>query len=119
MKNILRGSLFVVTLSSILAIVSFTHTTNGVRKPNPGEPYLVVNGSMPARPLETPDGITVIYGIGDSLMQASGIAGKEMQSPQVIAVIPKMFSFAMRGPQAVLTSNGVVTIVCTQSGDIS
>jgi hypothetical protein len=51
-------------------------------------------------------------------MEASGMPGKKMHSPRVIAVIPKMFSFAMRGPQAVLTRNGAVTIVCTQLGDI-
>jgi hypothetical protein len=117
MKNIVRSSVVFLAISSILAVLSFV-LPNGVPKPKLEPTYLVVNGSMPAKPLETRDGITLVYGIGDSLMQASGIPGKEMQSPQVIAVIPKMFSFAMRGPQAVLTSTGVVTIVCTQSGDI-
>jgi hypothetical protein len=117
MKNFVRSLVAFVVISGILVTFSFVRP-NGIPGPKPEQPFLVVNGSMPAKPLETPNGITLIYGIGDSLMQASGNVGREIQSPKVIAVIPKMFSFAMRGPQAVLTSKGVVTIACTQDGDI-
>ncbi|HSB93004.1 MAG TPA: sialidase family protein [Flavitalea sp.] len=107
----------VFVIAAILACLSFNNKPNGVPKPNPNKPYLLAKGSMPARPMETRKGISLIYGIGDSLMEASGSIGKEL-SYRVIDVIPKLFSFAMRGPQAVVTTQGVVTIACTQDGDI-
>lgn len=73
---------------------------------------------MPARPIESGGKITVIYGNGDSLRQVTGLPGKVMGSPELIGVIPGMFSFAMRGPQAASTEKGTVVTVCTKEGDI-
>jgi hypothetical protein len=44
--------------------------------------------------------------------------GNSFASPSVIAVLPKLFSFATRGPQVSATDKGVVVTACTSEGNI-
>src|SRR6478735_6106237 len=105
-------------IPAIFILLSFTGQPKEAPAANENQPFLIANGSMPAKPLQTGKEMTIIYGSGDSLMQVSGIPGKTMNAPTLIAVIPKMFSHAMRGPQSASTSKGVVITVCTEDGDI-
>lgn len=78
----------------------------------------VADGAMPAKPIIDRSGITLVYGRGDSLMMVTGKDIRNLHQPILIARVPKMFSHAMRGPQAVLTDAGIVITVCTEEGNI-
>ena len=91
MNIIARRYFAIVAITSIVVNFSFTLQSKRLPEPNLDQPSFVIKGSMPSKPLKTRDGITLIYGIGDSLMEVSGVPGKEMHSPRVIAVIPVFF----------------------------
>jgi len=63
--------------------------------------------------------IHLVYGIGDSIMYASSFdKGNSFSSPSLVATLPKLFSFAMRGPQIAVTNKGIIITACTSEGNI-
>jgi hypothetical protein len=107
-----------LSLSAVLLTLTTIAQTNITDQPKMETSFVIAEGNMPARPVESAGRITIVYGSGDSLMQVSGASANKMGSPKLVAVTPGMFSFAMRGPQAVSTSKGIVVTICTKDGDI-
>ena len=44
--------------------------------------------------------------------------GKDFTSPALVAVLPKLFASAMRGPQIAAAANGIIITACTSNGNI-
>ena len=74
---------------------------------------------MPNITNDSAGNIHLVYGIGDSIMYTrSSDDGGSFAKPSLIAVLPKLFSFATRGPQVAVTNRGVVVTACTAKGNI-
>lgn len=63
--------------------------------------------------------VHAVWGRGDSILYAfSANRGRSFSAPQLVDVVPKLFSFAMRGPQITAVRGGACIIACTQQGDL-
>ncbi len=51
-------------------------------------------------------------------MYASSANGKSFTPPALVAILPKLFASAMRGPQIAAGGNGITITACTKSGNI-
>lgn len=78
----------------------------------------IAQGQMPNLTKDNNGIIHIVYGKGDSILYVSSKDGKTFSSPVLIDVVPKLYSFAMRGPQIAATANGLVVTACTQKGNI-
>lgn len=59
------------------------------------------------------------WGKGDSILYAfSANGGQTFSAPEVVGVLPKLFSFAMRGPQITARQGGACILACTQKGQL-
>lgn len=85
---------------------------------HPKENFIIANGQVPNLAVDNGNTIHLVYGYGDSLMYASSDHEGTFSKPSLVAVLPKMFSFAMRGPQIAATEKGLVVTACTSVGDI-
>ena len=104
--------LFVLTttLSSIAFAQSFINT---------GKDLVIAKGRMPNITKDKSNNLHVVYGTGDSIMYlSSSNQGKSFSSPVLVAVLPKVFATAMRGPQITSTSNGIIITANTNYGNI-
>jgi hypothetical protein len=81
-------------------------------------PIVTLKGQMPNIVKDRIGMLHLTYGIGDSLLYVSSKDGKVFTKPSLIAVVPNVFTTAMRGPQVAATSNGLVVIACTKKGDV-
>ncbi len=79
---------------------------------------LVAEGQMPNIAKDKYNNVHLVYGRGDSIMYVSSKDGKSFTSPSLIAVLPNLFSSAMRGPQIASTNNGIAVTACTKQGNI-
>ena len=79
---------------------------------------VMIKGQMPNITKDSKGMLHIAYGIGDSLMYISSKDGKIFSRPSLIAVVPNVFTTAMRGPQIAATSDGPVVTACTRKGDI-
>lgn len=77
-----------------------------------------VRGQMPSIARDKSGVIHIAYGVRDSLFYISSRDGKSFSAPALIAVIPGVFTTAMRGPQIAVSSKGVLVTACTKKGDI-
>lgn len=81
--------------------------------------FVIGNGQMPDIAKDESGKIHLVYGIGDSIMYtASSDNGQSFSQPSVVAVLPDMFSFAMRGPQIAVNKSGIIITACTTKGNI-
>ncbi len=81
--------------------------------------FVIVKGHMPDIAKDSSGDIHLVYGEGDSIMyRFSSNKGNSFSSPVLVAVLPGLFSYAMRGPQIAVTSNGAVITGCTSKGNI-
>lgn len=63
--------------------------------------------------------VHVVWGKGDSILYAfSSDGGNHFSKPELVDTLPKLFSFAMRGPQIALLSNGVGIVACNEAGNL-
>lgn len=63
--------------------------------------------------------VHLAWGKGDSVLYAfSTDQGNTFSAPEVVDTIPKLFSFAMRGPQIAAVQNGACVIACDQRGNL-
>ena len=85
----------------------------------PKADFVIADGQMPNIAKDKSGNIHLAYGIGDSIMYTSSSDnGNSFSSPSVVAVLPDLFSFAMRGPQIAATNNGLIITACTSKGNI-
>src|SRR3954454_21665528 len=82
-------------------IFSVTYTQN-----KEGAGIIIANGQMPNIARDKSNTIHVVYGTGDSILYLSSRDGKSFTPPVLIAGLPKLFAFAMRGPQIAVSNNG-------------
>ena len=79
---------------------------------------VIAKGKMPNIDRDRSNNIHIVYGSGDSIMYISSKNGNSFTSPSLVAVLPKLFASAMRGPQIAATANGLVVTACNTSGNI-
>jgi hypothetical protein len=81
--------------------------------------FVIGNGQVPDIAKDKSGTIHLVYGLGDSIMYSSSSDnGQSFSQPSVVAVLPNMFSFAMRGPQIAVNKSGLVITACTTAGNI-
>ena len=107
------------TITILITITLTTLIACNDRKAVPKADFIIANGQMPDIAKDKSGGINIVYGAGDSIMYThSADKGNTFSSPSLIAVVPKLFSFATRGPQIAVTSQGVIVTACTSTGNI-
>jgi hypothetical protein len=103
---------FLSAFSTLLGLLSFAQKSSVTD-------LVIAEGSMPNITKDNKSNIHVVFGIGDSIMYTASINhGKNFSSPTLVAVLPKLFAGAMRGPQIACTTNGIVITGNTKEGDI-
>jgi len=78
----------------------------------------IAKGQMPSITKDKSNKIHIVYGSGDSIMSISSRDGNSFASPSLVAVLPKLFASAMRGPQIAATVNGLIVSACNKDGNI-
>jgi hypothetical protein len=103
-----------ILLFSILTSTNFGQAIHASKNE-----LIIANGGMPNMATDKKSNVHVVYGTGDSIMYVlSANQGKSFSSPQLVAVLPKLFANAMRGPQIATTHKGIVITACTTTGNI-
>jgi hypothetical protein len=81
--------------------------------------FIIGSGQMPNIAKGKSGKIHLVYGSGDSIIYTSSSdKGNSFSTPSLVAVLPDLFSFAMRGPQIAVNNSGVIITACTTKGDI-
>ncbi len=88
------------------------------KKEQTKDDFIVANGQMPNMTKDKDNTLHLVYGCGDSIMYVAANDAGIFTKPSMIALLPKVFSFAMRGPQIAATEKGLVVTACTELGDI-
>ncbi|MBE7170082.1 MAG: exo-alpha-sialidase [Williamsia sp.] len=80
---------------------------------------IIANGQMPGMAKDKDGHLHLVYGTGDSIMYAlSSDLGRTFSHPSLIAVVPKLYAFANRGPQVAVVSTGMLVTATTSLGNI-
>jgi len=91
----------------------------GEKKAVAKDDFVIGNGQIPNIAKDKSGTIHLTYGLGDSIMYTSSSdKGNSFSTPSLVAVLPKLYSFAMRGPQIAAGNNGVMITACTSKGEI-
>ena len=85
---------------------------------NEDNDVIIAEGKMPNMVKDKRNNVHIVYGSGDSVMYVTSKNGKSFTSPALIAVLPKLFASAMRGPQIAASDNGITVTACTNAGNI-
>lgn len=96
---------------SIVHIICYAQASNN-------NDVVIGKGKMPNIARDKFNNIHLVYGTGDSIMYASSGDAKSFTAPSLVAVLPKLFASAMRGPQIAAGTNGVVVTACDSKGNI-
>ena len=108
MKNILIVILFIYTL-----------TACSEKKTQVKNDTIAANGQMPDVTIDKRNTVHLVYGSGDSILYCySTNNANTFSKPSLIAVLPHVYTFAMRGPQIAAAGNGIIVTACTSLGDI-
>src|SRR5215217_5840310 len=108
----MNKTIYVLLYFSILTACS-------VNRAGDKKEYIIDRGQMPNVAIDNQHTVHLVYGRGDSIFyRASSDNGSTFSAATVIAVVPHLYSFAMRGPQITSTKKGLVVSACTSSGDI-
>lgn len=95
---------------------SHRQTTSSAKKQLP--PATIGSGQVPDLAVNG-NTVHLVWGKGDSILYAfSSNSGNSFSTPEIVDVVPKLFSFAMRGPQIASLSNGAAIIACNQLGNL-
>lgn len=101
----------------ILIFCVFTITSNA-QKIIKSE-IIIGEGQMPNVTRDHNNNIHIVYGNGDSIWYAYSSKGStDFSRPELVAVLPNVFTFATRGPQIAFTKNGLALIAATSNGNI-
>jgi hypothetical protein len=81
--------------------------------------FIIGEGQMPNLTKDARNNIHLVFGMGDSIMYSSlTYNSNEFSNPTLVAVLPKVYTFATRGPQIAATKNGLVITAVTSTGNI-
>jgi hypothetical protein len=81
--------------------------------------FLIGKGEMPNLVTDKTGNPHLVYGRGDSILySASFDDGKSFSTPTLVAILPDLFSSAMRGPQIACTEDGLTILAANKGGDI-
>lgn len=81
--------------------------------------FVIANGQMPNITKDKNGDLQLVYGMGDSILYTSSSDnGNSFSSPALVAVLPDLFSFAMRGPQVAASGNDIIVTACSSKGNI-
>jgi hypothetical protein len=106
-----------INLSAAIVFALFTLFAYNKKKVIPD--IVIANGQMPDITKDKQGTLHLVYGNGDSIMYThSSDKGKSFSRPALVAILPKLFSFAMRGPQISVNKKGVIITACNTNGDI-
>lgn len=112
MKNFSLLFLFAV-------VAAFMVSSCTQNKPISKSDFVIAKGQMPKLATDKSGIVHLVYGIGDSIMYSfSSDNGNSFSSPEVIDVVPGLYSFAMRGPQIAAAANGIIVTAGTSAGNI-
>lgn len=112
MYNIIRTTFFITF--TLFMLVGCNE-----KKATPKADFVIAKGQMPNIAKDKDGNLHLVYGIGDSIMYTySSDKGNSFATPSLVAVLPKLFSFATRGPQISANINGVIITACTSAGNI-
>ena len=99
----------------VCAMLFSCHERKAVSKTD----FIIANGQMPDLAADQEGNIHLVYGMNDSLMYVySSDKGNSFSSPFLIARIPKLFSFATRGPQIAISDESIIVTAATSDGNI-
>lgn len=101
----------------LLIVFSFFSLVTSGQDKKAGD-FVIANGKMPNITKDKSNNIHIVYGSGDSIMYVFAKNGRAFTSPELVAVLPKLFASAMRGPQIAASDNGIVVTACTSAGNI-
>ena len=99
------------TLSLFISLIAYTQKKESNN-------LVIAEGHMPNMAKDKGNNIHIVYGNGDSILYVSSKDGKSFTSSSLVAVLPKLFASAMRGPQIAAAYNGLVITACTNTGNI-
>ena len=103
----------------LFILSSFLLFAYAVKKAGKTTGLVIANGQMPNMVKDQDNNLHLVYGTGDSMMYSmSSDHGKTLSPPSLIAVLPKMYSFATRGPQVAATTTGILVTAPTAEGNI-
>jgi hypothetical protein len=106
-------------LTFILVFIVFHAITNGQKPDIASKDLIVADGRLPNMVTDEENNIHIVYGTGDSIMYLSSTnQGISFSKPVLVAVLPKLFAHAMRGPQIAATFNGLIITANTDYGNI-
>jgi len=79
----------------------------------------ITQGHMPNIAVDKAGNLHLVFGSGDSILYKSSVdGGRTFLATSVVAVLPGLYSFAMRGPQIACGANGAIITACDKSGNI-
>lgn len=109
----MRATILILILS-VVTSNSFAQTAFSSNKH-----LIIANGRMPNMITDKKGNVHITYGTRDSIMYVfSTNQGKSFSSPQLVAVLPRLFANAMRGPQIATTNKRVLITACTTTGNL-
>lgn len=92
---------------------------NSDRTPKTNKDFVIAAGQMPNMVVDRKGTVQLAFGSGDSILYSSlKEKASTFSQPELIAVIPQVYTFATRGPQIAATANGLVVTACTSTGNI-
>jgi hypothetical protein len=102
----------------ILSFLSFFIFLIGYSQRRNNGDIIIAKGHMPAIAKDKKNNIHIVYGNGDSIMYIFSNDVKSYSSPVLVAVLPELFAFAMRGPQIAMGNNGLIITAGDKSGNL-
>src|SRR6478672_1250506 len=104
------------TISFVIILCLFQHAVPAQKL---NEQIITIGrGQVPSVVKDKDKNIYIAYGTGDSIMYVSSKDGISFSTPSLVAVLPGLFSFAMRGPQVAVSSQGLIITACSKEGNI-
>ena len=89
------------------------------KKPETNQPHWIADGQMPATSVGKDGHISLTFGSGDSILYMySSDRGASFSTPELVGVVPGLFSSHTRGPQIAESENSLCIIACNREGNI-
>jgi len=80
---------------------------------------VIAHGMIPDMAKDSKSNLHLVFGKGDSILYSfSNDDGRSFSTPVLVGVQPKLYSFAMRGPQIAVTGSTITVIAADQHGNI-
>jgi hypothetical protein len=95
------------------------HINRAQKHSNQISDSIITKGQMPNIAIDKMGNVHLVYGNGDSIMYKKSIdGGKIFSAPSLVAILPRLYAYAMRGPQIASTLDGLNILASNESGNI-